>query len=398
MKVPYPPFRLSKKLARFVERGGKWIYGRYLDRDAVRAIPPGSLVQLVEEKSLRFVGIGYVNPYSRITIRVLDTRPVRIQTQWFRTKLQSAWNLRERYAHTLWPETDSFRLVNGEGDGLPGVIVDWYNGKIVFQLLTAGAERFRPMLLEAFETLMPQAVLEKSAGKNRQHEGLNDIITIHKGKVDNVFEMKEFGLTFPVFWKEGHKTGFYLDQKDNRYWLSRIVSGKKFLDVCAFTGAFSRIAHACEAKRIVAIEKSETIIQRAQEWFRSNGIHTIEWIAGDMFDVLRELGKTKERFDVIVLDPPPLVSSRRHQKAGVRAYRELLRQALYLLVPEGILLVCSCSHFMSESLFIDVIHQAAGSRGLTLQVLEYGQHPPDHPYALAQRETKYFQWFRVRRM
>lgn len=390
-RVPVPP-----RTVRSIRRGRVWLGRREIPR-----YPPdlvaGDVVILEDARSREFVAMAFFNPHSRIVWRVLSTEPVEPGIQFFKERLASAWERRMSWLKTEWPDTDAFRWVHGESDGLPGVVIDVYNGYAIVQILSLGMERLADQLWEALKAFDLRGVAEKSTGMARHHEKLPDRQGVIWGKFPDRLVAREEGEPITVPWLNGHKTGVYLDQKENRAWLKRHAEGRRILDLCCYKGDFALIAARRGAEKVVAVERALRMLEWAEEDLRREGFEQrVELIHGDVFGYLRHLAKQNVKFDIIILDPPPLARSALHLQSAVRAYRELNRQALRLLSEDGYLLTCSCSHPLDQERFIQIVRQASASLPRKIQIVRYRKAPDDHPFLPHQIETDYFQTALVR--
>ncbi|SFF37878.1 SAM-dependent methyltransferase [Fontimonas thermophila] len=376
---------------RRVRAGHLWIYSNEIETDAqFRTIAPGSLCRVVDSRG-KPLGIGYVNPHTVLAVRLLssDARAT-IDLAWFERRLHAALALRERlYAQPY------YRLVHGESDGLPGVVVDRYGGILVVQVTTAGMERLKPLLIDALRsTLRPDGIVLRGDGAMRALEGLpaDDEIL---GVVPETVEVVEDGLRLRVDLREGQKTGFFFDQRDNRSRLQRYVRGARVLDVFSYVGAWALHALRYGAASAACIDASASALDAARGNAALNG-HTLETIHGDALDALKSLRAAERRFDVVIVDPPALIKRRKDYEAGLAHYAALHRAALHVLAPDGILVACSCSYHLDADALQRVLLRESRQVGRRLQILEQGGQGPDHPVHPAIPETRYLKAFYCR--
>lgn len=387
----HPVVQVPRSLARRIRQGQRWVRRGEWEAAGLPVLPAGSWVQLIEKESREFIAVAYYNPHSQIVARVVCYERGSIDAEFWHERFQQAWDLRTRWL-AEWPDTNAWRWVNAEADGLPGLIVDYYDGYAVLQILTLGMDVQRDAIVEALRQFPVKGIAEKSVGRARQVEGLDDRVGVLWGDVPSVLTIREGGVEYLVDWVEGHKTGFYLDQRENRLWVGRHARDRQVLDLCAYTGSFSLAAVVGGARKAVAVETSRKALELGERQAERLGFQDrIEWVQADVFDYLRHLVRQRAHFDVVVLDPPPLAPSRRALPNALRAYRELNRQAMRLVRSGGWLLTCTCSHHVRPEVFVRVVYQAAASIPRRFRVLAWRHQPADHPFLLSVPETAYFQ-------
>lgn len=376
-----------------VQAGHPWIFS-----GAIGSIQghgaAGALARVVAADG-RVLGIGYHNPHCSIAVRLLTREDRPIDASFVRQRLESALALRRAL---LPPHTTGYRLVNGEGDFLPGFVVDVYGQFIVCQCLTAGAEALKPLLIaELVSLLAPQGVYEKSEGAVRQEEGLPNATGLLWGIEPSPFmEIQENACQFLVDPRGGQKTGFFLDQRDNRALVRDVAQGKHVLNGFAYTGGFSVFAAKGGAQQIVSVESSDAALSLARRNWDINHISEQQgtFVQADMFTYLRE---TRQPFDLIILDPPPFVRRRQDVQAGLRGYKEINLQAFRRLAPGGQLLTFSCSQHVRAQDFLQTILSAAADAGRQVRLLKHLGPAVDHPLNLVHVEGAYLKglWLRV---
>jgi len=348
--------------------------------------PAGSLAQVVAADRSR-IGVGYINPRCSIAVRMLSREREEIDAQFIHKRLETALALRRAVVPA---DTTGYRLVNGEGDFLPGVIVDVYGSFIVCQCLTAGADALKPLVVEALvDLLSPRGIYEKSEGGVRQEEGLSNAAGLLWGEEPPaLLEIQEHGGQFLIDVRGGQKTGFFLDQRENRALVWTFAPGKRVLNGFAYTGGFGIAAARGGAKQVVSIDTSTTSLRLAQRNWQRNGLPGAqgEFVQADMFAYLRE---SRGMFDLIVLDPPPFIRRRQDLKAGIKGYKEINMQALRLLAADGQLLTFSCSQHLSTMDFFQTILFAAADAQRNVRVLKHLGPASDHPVNLAHPEGAY---------
>lgn len=371
-----------------VLEGHPWVYKTELEQQY--ALPPGEMVRVVDYKN-RFLGVGYYNSNSQIAVRLMSFNEEEINYDWLKNKIERA-NL---YRQRVVANTDSYRLIYGEADQIPGLIVDRFGDYLVLQSLTFGIEKLKPLIVEALmEVIKPQGIYERSDVQVREKEGLPLVTGLLAGEVPELVIINENGFKFSVNIKEGHKTGYFLDQRENRLALKPFVSGKTVLDCFCHTGAFSVYAAGFGAREVIGVDISAEAIIRAQENAVLNGFNDrIYFIEANCFDYLRELEREKAKFDVVILDPPAFTKSKKALEGALRGYKEINLRALKLLKEDGILVTSSCSYHLTEELFWEVIADAALDAKKRVRIIEARRQAKDHPMLLSSPETYYLKYF-----
>jgi 23S rRNA (cytosine1962-C5)-methyltransferase len=368
-----------------VLRGHPWVFSGAVEK-VEGDVSPGDIGEVYSREG-HFLGIGHLNPHSQIILRVLTQKKEELNIDFFRERISKAAVLREKW---LKGKTNAYRLVNGEGDFLPGLMVDCYGGIFVLQCLTAGMERLKGLLTDLIvRDFRPQSVYERSDVATRREEGLSESSGLLFGKeVPDRIEIEEFGCHFRVNVKRGQKTGFYLDQRENRFSLEELSQGKKILDCFCYTGAFAVHSGLGGAKEVTLIDSSEEALGIAEEHFDLNHLKEIphQLIRGDAFEVMRGL---EPSYDIIILDPPPFAKKKGHLTSASRGYKDLNLWAFRLLKKEGLLFTFSCSQHISWNLFQKILFSAALDAGKKVQVLSRRGHPIDHPVNLCHPEGEY---------
>jgi len=378
--------RLQPKADKRVRLGHNWIFSNEVDTAVSPLAPfmPGELARVVDN-ARNPVGIAYVNPNALICARIL-TRDVRatIDVKWFAARLRRALEMRDRVFGAPF-----YRLAYGESDGLPGFVVDRYGDVAVAQLNTAGAIAFRePFVAALTEVIAPKGLLLRNAGSTRALEGI-EALDVALGEIPERVDVIEGDMRIAAPLREGQKTGYFYDQRDNRLRLRRYVKpGDRVLDVFSYVGSWGVSAFAAGAAEVTCIDRSQIALDFAEENAKAVG-REIDGLVGDAMDVMRGLHGEKRRFDVIVLDPPALIKKRKDVSAGERQYQRLHEAALRLLKEDGFLVSASCSHHLAPERLVRVALDAAHDVGRRLQVLERHAHAPDHPIHPAMPETEY---------
>jgi 23S rRNA (cytosine1962-C5)-methyltransferase len=383
--LTYPRVVLKKGKEKPLLRGHPWVFSGAVEK-VEGDVSPGDIGEVYSREG-HFLGIGHLNPHSQIILRVLTQKKEELNIDFFRERISKAAVLREKW---LKGKTNAYRLVNGEGDFLPGLMIDCYGGIFVLQCLTAGMERLKGLLTDLIvRDFRPQSVYERSDVATRREEGLSESSGLLFGKeVPDRIEIEEFGCHFRVNVKRGQKTGFYLDQRENRFSLEELSHGKRILDCFCYTGAFAIHAGLGGAKELTLIDSSEEALGIAEEHFDLNRLKEIphQLIRGDAFEVMRGL---ESRYDIIILDPPPFAKRKGHLTSASRGYKDLNLWAFRLLKKEGLLFTFSCSQHIGWNLFQKIVFSAALDAGRKVQVLSRRGHPIDHPVNLCHPEGEY---------
>ncbi len=374
--------KLGQKEERRILRGHPWVFSNEL-LQPVGEFSPGEVVDVLDFSG-RFLGRGYINPHTLITVRILTRKQEEIDSEFFRRKISAARTLR-----TMLGFGDSFRAVFSEGDGIPGLIVDKYADTLVVQSSTAGIDRMLENIISALkDEYSPQTIVLRNDTASREIEGLTQERRIVHGKVPHQVTMEESGIRYHVDVLEGQKTGFFFDQRENRQVLKDYVKGRRTLDCFCYIGAWSLTAAHFGASDVIGIDASEKAIKVASENAALNGL-SAQFEIADVFNELRRLEKERERFGCIILDPPAFVKSRAKVREALKGYKEINLRAMRLLEPGGALVTCSCSHHIDQDLFTEMLIGAAYSAGRQARLLELRSQARDHPVLLAARETRY---------
>jgi 23S rRNA (cytosine1962-C5)-methyltransferase len=381
------PLRLKKNEERRLRAGHLWVYSNEVDIQAtpLKAFAPGQQVQLLANNG-KNLGNAYVNPNSLICARLVsrDQRHV-LDRSLLVHRLKIALALRERLFQAPF-----YRLVYGEADQLPGLVIDRYGEVCVVQCTTAGMETVKDQVLAALDKVLhPKGVLWRADSAVRKLEGLDSYREVH-GDVPSVVELEEQAVRFLVSLLDGQKTGWFYDQRMNRARLRDYVAGKRVLDVFSYVGAWGLQAAAAGASEVVCVDASVSAIESIHANADTNGLgKRVTTIQGDAFEALAQLRLDQEKFDVVVLDPPAFIKRRKDAKAGEQAYHRLNQLGMQLLVRDGILVSASCSQHLAESQLQKILLQTSRHLDRSLQVLERGHQAPDHPVHPAISETAY---------
>lgn len=342
------------------------------------------------------LGKGFINQISKIRIRML-TRDIGqdIDNTFFIKRLENAWEYRKKTV-----DTDSCRIVFGEADYLPGIVIDKFADILVVQSLALGMDRYKDLIVQELKEILARdginirGVYERSDAKVRLQEGMERVKGFIGGEFDTEVQIVENGVKYYVDVKEGQKTGFFLDQKYNRNAIRKLCKDAKVLDCFTHTGSFALNAAQAGAKSVLGIDSSGSGIAQAVRNAELNGLQGVaEFECADVFDKLPELEEAGEKFDVVILDPPAFTKSRNSVKNAVKGYREINLRAMKIVKDGGFLATCSCSHFMDYELFTKTIGQAAANVHKVLRQVEFRTQAPDHPILWEAGESYYLKFY-----
>ena len=386
-----PALRLKRNEDRRLHAGHLWVFSNEVDaqQTPLTKFAAGELVRVLAHND-RALGLAYVNPQSLISARLLETWTIP-DVAWLVTRIRAAQSLRER----LYPKP-FYRLVYGESDGLPGLVVDRYGSACVVQIGTAGMENLKPQIQQALiHVLHCESLLFKNDSSAREMEGLPSYVEAAKGQFDGLGQVVEDGLEFQAPLAEGQKTGWFFDQAANRRSLVKYIRpGARMLDVFSYVGAWGvRAAHS-GAREVLCVDSSAAALELAAANAQRNRVNerngcNLTTVKGDAFEVLEDLAKKGSRFDVVVIDPPAFAKRKKELPKALAAYKRLNQLAMQVTAADGILVSCSCSHHVSPEDLQDAIAKAARAADKHLQILEAGGQAPDHPVHPAIPETRY---------
>lgn len=388
---------LKKGGGRTLKAGGAWIYDNEID-SVTGDIADGELVH-VHDFDGYYMGIGFINRKSKITVRMMSrVKGTQIDDAFIKMRVKNAIDY--RMAVIKEEDRSAFRVIFGEADWLPGIVIDKFADVLVVQSLALGIDNFKLKIVEFAREILGEygynirGVYERSDAKVRELEGMPRI----KGFIGDEFETKvqieENGVRYIVDVQDGQKTGFFLDQKYNRASIRPICKGARVLDCFTHTGSFALNAGMAGAREVTGVDASELAVNQATENARLNGIDNIvKFECRDVFELLPELEKKGEKFDVVILDPPAFTKSRESVKKAVRGYREINLRAMKLVKDGGFLATCSCSHFMEPELFTKTIGEAAHDVHKRLRQVEYRTQCSDHPILWAADESLYLKFY-----
>lgn len=385
---------LKKGEGRMLKSGGAWIFDNEIE-SVMGNFDDGDIV-LVHDFDGYPLGRGFINRHSKIRVRML-TRNIdqEINEAFFAKRLRDAWEYRKKTV-----DISSCRIVFGEADFLPGMVIDKFSDVLVFQALALGIDRYKELLIRILREILQEdgirihGVYERSDAKEREKEGLSKVSGFFDGKFDTDVEIVENGVRYLVDVKDGQKTGFFLDQKYNRLAIQRLCKDAKVLDCFTHTGSFALNAGIAGASSVLGVDASELAIKQAEKNAELNGLSDqVRFMNRDVFALLPELEKQGEKFDMVILDPPAFTKSRSSVKNAVKGYREINLRGMKLVKDGGFLATCSCSHFMDYELFTKTIAQAARNVHVRLRQVEFRTQSPDHPILWAADESYYLKFY-----
>lgn len=385
---------LKKGEGRTLKAGGAWIFDNEIDK--VEGTPEdGSLVE-VRDFDGYGMGTGFYNSRSKIRVRMMSRKAGQvIDRDFLRMRVQNAWDYRKKTV-----DTSSCRIIFGEADFLPGLVMDKFSDVLVVQSLALGIDRMKEeilsLLVEALRAdgVEIRGIYERSDAKVREQEGLPR----QKGFIGAEFptrvQIVENGVRYEVDVEDGQKTGFFLDQKYNRLAIQRLCRDARVLDCFTHTGSFALNAGIAGASSVLGVDASQLAVDQARINAELNGLSDrVQFQCADVFDLLPELERQGEQFDVVILDPPAFAKSRASVKNATRGYRDINLRGMKLVRDGGYLATCSCSHFMTYELFTQTIAQAARSAHVRLRQVEYRTQAPDHPILWAADESYYLKFY-----
>lgn len=387
---------IKKGEARSLKAGGMWIYDNEIAR-IEGEFENGDMVKVLDFDGY-VLGSGFINTRSKLTVRMMSRKKdAVIDENFIEMRVRNAWEYRKATV-----DTSSCRLIFGEADFLPGIVIDKFSDILVVESLALGIDRWKPVILEKLKKVLLEdaisirGVYERSDAKVRLQEGMERYKGFIGEPFDTRVEIVENGVRYLVDVKDGQKTGFFLDQKYNRLAIQKLCKGKHVLDCFTHTGSFALNAAVSGASEVLGVDASELGITQARQNAELNGVSgTTSFLCADVFELLPSLEHNGEKFDVVILDPPAFTKSRNSVKNAVKGYREINMRGLKLVKDGGFLATCSCSHFMTPELFTRTIREAAGSVHKRLRQVEYRTQAADHPILWSGDESSYYLKFYI---
>ena len=366
--------------------GHLWIFSNEI-KDIEGNPKIGDVVEIYRFNG-EFFGLGFFNPHSLISIRILTRERTDINFEFFKKRILEAYNLRK----TLYPNSETFRLVHGESDFLPGLVIDKYEDCFSIQTFSYGMDQRINLICDVLDEIFkPFGIVERNESPLRELEGLENRRRILRGGSKEII-FDDDGVKFKIDLLSGQKTGFYLDQRENRKVLRRFSKGKKVLDCFTNEGGFALHCAFAGAEKVIGVDISETAIEKAKINAEFNGLKNVHFETADVFDKLREYLNKGEKFDIVILDPPSFTKSKKTVKSALSGYREINSTAIKILNSGGILATASCSHHIDDQMFIDVIIQSSILAKRKIRLIEWRSASPDHPILPQMPETKYLKF------
>lgn len=401
----YPQVKVSKKEEHAIIKGHPWVY--FNEITEAQPFENGELVDVVSQKG-SYLGTGFANENSKIRVRLISRNANdKFDEAFFERRLRHAIDYRKT---VMGDDFSNCRLIFGEADSFPGLTIDRFGDILVAQVLSLGIEKRKKMLFELLAKIFAQdnqpirGIYERNDVAIRELEGMEQykgFFPLEGYPIPDSTEttITENGITYAVDFENGQKTGFFLDQKYNRLAVAKLSRGKRVLDCFTHTGSFGLNAAKGGAEYVLSVDISESAVEMAQKNAKANGLdRKVEYLAANVFDLLPKLSEGEMinrygKFDFIILDPPAFTKSRQTVESAMRGYKEINLRAMRLLPRGGYLATCSCSHFMTEQLFVKMLHQAAADAGVSLRQIEARQQSPDHPILWNVEETNYLKFY-----
>ena len=385
---------LKKGEGRTIKAGGMWIFDNEIDHISGE-FENGDIIE-VHDFDDYFMGYGFINVNSKIRIRMMSRRKEHpVTEELIEKRVRAAWEYRKQVV-----DIGCCRVIFGEADFLPGIVVDKFSDVLVVESLALGIDKWKPVILDKLKKVLAEdniqirGIYERSDAKVRESEGMERWKGFVGKPFDTRVEITENGVKYIVDVEDGQKTGFFLDQKNNRAAIRKLCPGKKVLDCFTHTGSFALNAGMAGAASVLGVDASMTGIDQAMENAKLNGLEDrVRFQCADVFELLPKLEEQGEKFDLVILDPPAFTKSRKAVKNAVKGYREINMRGLKLVEEGGFLATCSCSHFMEPELFAKTIKEAARSAHKRLRQVEFHTQAPDHPILWAAEESYYLKFY-----
>lgn len=385
---------LKKGEGRSLKQGGLWIYDNEI-QNVMGGCQDGDLV-VVRDFDGYPMGVGFINRKSKITVRMMSRNANQeIDEEFLTMRVKNAWEYRKKTV-----DTSSCRVIFGEADFLPGLVVDKFSDVLVVESLALGIDKLKLQIIDILKKVLLEdgisirGVYERSDAKVREKEGMTRTKGFIGDEFDTNVQIVENGVKYIVDVKDGQKTGFFLDQKYNRLSIHKLCKGAEVLDCFTHTGSFALNAGIAGAAKVTGVDASQLAVDQATENAQLNNLEDrVSFICEDVFELLPRLEAEGKKYDVVILDPPAFTKSRNSIKNAVKGYREINLRGMKLVKDGGYLVTCSCSHFMDYELFTKTIHQAANNVHKRLKQVEFRQQSPDHPILWAAEESYYLKFY-----
>jgi len=369
------PIRLKKTYSGDVQKGFPWVYAQdIIESSEAMLVPPGSLVSIENHKG-QYLATGFYNPASTIAARVLSRSKEVIDVAFFTSKIEQALKRREK-AFTA----PFYRLLHAESDGLPGLLLDRFAGHLVFQCGAAGMERLQSLWIQSVEQLFtPSSLLLRNDIAVRQREGLPQEVVLLKGDIPELVEVVENDIRYLADLKNGQKTGWFFDQRDNRKMIAELAPGKTLVDVYSHSGGFGLLAAHAGASHVTLVDSSKLALELAEQAAKLNGLSGLDYQQGDAIAVMQRLFDEGKRFDIVLADPPAFVKQKKDVASGMKGYEKVARHAARLVAPGGLLFVASCSHHATRPKFNQAVLKGAKADGRGFTTVTQTGAGADHP-------------------
>ena len=383
----YPAVKLKQGCAKRVKAGSPWVFSNEIDMTAeTKNIPAGTLARLYDANGT-FIGVGSFNPHSLISFRKMASDPqTEINAAFFAKKLRRCVDLRNALVNSPF-----YRLVHSEGDGLPGLIIDRFDDIVACQLNTAGTDALKQEIVDALDAVLhPSCIVLRAESSARALEGLDPLYEVAKGTLPDIVSVRENGIYFFADLKEGQKTGWFYDQRENRSFVGRLAPNKRCIDFYTYAGGFALHMGIGHAKEIIGVDRSESALALARKAAEKNELgNKCSWIKDNAFDVLESMNKDKEKFGIVVCDPPAFAKHRDALRNALRGYTKLNAKAFEKIRPGGILFTFSCSQVVNKQDFRNAVFTAAAQSGRSVRILHQLTQPGDHPVNIYHPEGEY---------
>ncbi len=377
--------RLKKSFRR--KNSYLWIFANEI-QDNLKSYEKGELVEILTNDK-RFYGIGYINPNSLIAIRLISHKIENIDKSFIENVLKKAYEFRKTIGYS---DYDAYRLFYSEADGLPGLVIDKYKDFICVSVLTAGVEHLKELIFDILiDMFNPKAILERNDSAFRQLEGLESYNRVVYGEYEEMPVIDEEGIKFEVDLLEGQKTGFFLDQRENRLFIRELLRNRKIeraLDCFSYSGGWGLNISKSISGETICVDSSKKAIELIKKNAQLNNLN-VKANEADVFNFLKDCYLRRERFDCIVLDPPAFIKSKAKLNEGIKGYKEINQRAMKLLNSKGILVTASCSYHMTKEIFLEVLRSASADVGKMFRIIHTGFQAKDHPVLLSMPETEY---------
>lgn len=377
---------LKKNADERIKHGHPWIFSNEVERHI--NCEDGEIVEIVSSTGISY-GLAFYNAHSLVSARLLYTD--KFDYALICKRIRRSFE----YRKSIFPNEDSYRVVFGESDLLPGLIVDKYSNYLSVQFLSAGVDKIKDTIISALLEVIPniEGIIEKDISLHRKSENLPEIETILYGNIPDKIRFSENNIFFDVSLKEGQKTGYFLDQKVNRKFLQDIAKGKTILDCFCNQGGFALNAAVANASYVLGIDISQSAVNASSHNAKINNFNKVEFIKDDVFDFLEKENNQGKKWDIIVLDPPAFTKNRKTLPKAKAGYAKINRLALKLLNQNGFLVTSSCSHHLKEQDFYEIIQREASKQKIKLRLVYRGMQSPDHPILISMPETQYLKFF-----